>query len=204
MGLLYPSLMTRAETARLIRETEAAGGTWPRDPDNAPLPDPAERNRPPETAAERIEAGEPYALRLRMDEAARRTGALTWTELGQGAERQIAADPLAWGDVVLARKETPTSYHLSVVVDDALQGVTDIVRGDDLFAATSVHRVLQALLGLGAPRYRHHRLIRDEAGRKLSKSRRDTGLAELRAAGMTPADIRRLTGIDADLSRLAP
>ena len=98
--------------------------------------------------------------------------------------------------MILARKETPTSYHLAVVVDDAAQGVTDVVRGRDLFHATAVHRLLQVLLGLGAPRYHHHRLVLDEAGNKLSKSTQSTGLRELRARGVTPADIRRLTGLD--------
>jgi glutamyl-Q tRNA(Asp) synthetase len=97
--------------------------------------------------------------------------------------------------VILARKETPTSYHLSVVIDDALQGVTDVVRGVDLFWSTSVHRLLQELLGLPAPAYRHHRLIPDAAGQKLSKSTQATGLRELRAAGASPADIRRLVGL---------
>lgn len=96
---------------------------------------------------------------------------------------------------MLARKEVPTSYHLAVVVDDALQGVTHVVRGRDLFHATSVHRLLQALLGLPAPAYHHHRLVTDAAGRKLAKSSRDTALADLRAAGATPADIRRLVGL---------
>ena len=105
------------------------------------------------------------------------------------------AQPEAWGDVVLARKETPTSYHLSVVVDDALQGVTHIVRGQDLQAATSVHRVLQALLGLPAPVYHHHRLILGEDGRKLSKSTQATSLRELRRQGATPVDIRRMLGL---------
>jgi glutamyl-Q tRNA(Asp) synthetase len=98
--------------------------------------------------------------------------------------------------VILARKETPASYHLAVVVDDAAQGVTDVVRGRDLFHATAVHRLLQVLLGLGEPRYHHHRLILDETGNKLSKSTQSTGLRELRARGVTPADIRHLTGLD--------
>ena len=97
--------------------------------------------------------------------------------------------------MVLARKDIPTSYHVSVVVDDALQGITEVVRGQDLFAATSIHRLLQALLGLPEPAYRHHRLIRDDGGRKLSKSTRATALRSLRAAGATPADIRRLVGL---------
>ena len=110
-------------------------------------------------------------------------------------ERRHAADPAAWGDVIVGRKETPTSYHLAVVVDDALQGVTDVVRGRDLFWSTSVHRVLQALLDLPAPNYHHHRLILDADGKKLSKSTLATGLRELRAQGMTPADIRRLVNV---------
>jgi len=100
-----------------------------------------------------------------------------------------------WGDVVLARKETPTSYHLAVAVDDALQGVTHVVRGQDLFLATSVHRLLQALLGLAVPVYLHHRLLVDADGRKLSKSTQATGLRELRMQGATPADIRRMVGL---------
>ncbi|HQF31006.1 MAG TPA: glutamate--tRNA ligase family protein, partial [Hyphomicrobiales bacterium] len=140
----------------------------------------------------------PHALRLDMARATALAGPLFWLELGMGPDRtggEIAADPAAWGDVVLARKETPTSYHLSVVVDDALQGVTHVVRGHDLVQATSVHRLLQRLLGLPAPVYRHHRLILDDEGRKLSKSAGDTGLAELRAAGASAADIRRMVGL---------
>ncbi len=107
----------------------------------------------------------------------------------------MAARPEAWGDVILARKETPTSYHLSVVIDDALQGVTDVVRGQDLFWSTSVHRLLQSLLGIPQPAYRHHRLVLDDAGQKLSKSTKATALRELRGQGATPADIRRLVGL---------
>ena len=108
---------------------------------------------------------------------------------------QVAAKPERWGDVVLARKETPTSYHLSVVVDDALQGVTHVVRGCDLFWSTSVHRLLQDLLGLPQPIYRHHALIRDGSHEKLSKSRSATSLRALRSQGVTPADIRRTVGL---------
>ena len=134
---------------------------------------------------------------------ARAGGPLSWVERGEGPQgtqegstgQPVMADPQAWGDVVLARKETPTSYHLSVVVDDALQGITDVVRGRDLFCATSVHRLLQRLLGLPEPTYRHHRLILDDAGHKLSKSTRSTGLRELRATGAAPGDIRRLVGL---------
>jgi glutamyl-Q tRNA(Asp) synthetase len=126
------------------------------------------------------------------------TGDLGWTEHGEGPNGEtgrMAARPQAWGEVILARKETPTSYHLSVVIDDALQGVTEVVRGHDLFWSTGVHRLLQQLLGLPEPVYRHHRLVLDGAERKLSKSTQATGLRELRAQGATPADIRRLVGL---------
>ncbi len=124
---------------------------------------------------------------------------LAWEDTGAGPAGEtgsVAADPAAWGDMILARKETPTSYHLAVVVDDAAQGITEVVRGRDLFHSTSVHRLLQALLGCPAPRYHHHRLILDAGGAKLAKSTRSTGLRELRAQGATPADIRKAVGLD--------
>jgi glutamyl-Q tRNA(Asp) synthetase len=123
---------------------------------------------------------------------------LTWTETGSGPQGQsghVTAAPQMWGDVVLARKDMPTSYHLAVAVDDALEGVSDVVRGQDLFWSTSIHRLLQALLGLPEPAYHHHRLILDAEGRKLSKSTQATGLRELRAAGAAPADVRRMVGL---------
>jgi len=195
MGLTYPSFESRAEIARLVaaRDEQAP---WPRDPDGAPLYPGSAGALSAEERARRVAAGEPYALRLDVQAALARTGALDWREIGpDGAGTVIAADPAAWGDVVLARKETPTSYHLSVVIDDAAQGVTHVVRGSDLFAATSLHRLLQVLLGLPEPVYRHHRLILDTEGRKLAKSTRATGVRELRAAGATPADIRRMVGL---------
>jgi glutamyl-Q tRNA(Asp) synthetase len=142
--------------------------------------------------------GQSFALRLAMDAAVARAGVLTWTETGLGPQGQtgvVAAAPQMWGDVVLARKEVPTSYHLAVAVDDALQGVTEVVRGQDLFWSTSIHRLLQALLGLPEPIYHHHKLILDAGGRKLSKSTQATSLRELRAEGATPLDIRRLVGL---------
>jgi glutamyl-Q tRNA(Asp) synthetase len=196
-GLVYPSFESRAEIARLVAEREAKA-PWPRDPDGAPLyPGNAKRLGANERAARM--AHEPYALRLDMNAAVERTGALTVVEIGEDPTEEhetLMAQPQSWGDVVLGRKETPTSYHLSVVVDDALQGVTHVVRGQDLQSATSVHRVLQALLGLPVPHYHHHRLVLDAEGRKLSKSTRATGLRELRAGGATPADIRRMAGLE--------
>ena len=145
-----------------------------------------------------LESGAPYALRLDMAAACAHAGELQWSEFGQGPSGEtgiVAARPDAWGDVILARKETATSYHLAVVLDDAVQGVTEVVRGEDLFWSTSVHRLLQQLLGLPQPTYRHHRLILDDDGRKLSKSTQATGLRELRASGTTIAEIRRLVGL---------
>jgi glutamyl-Q tRNA(Asp) synthetase len=196
-GLVYPSFESRAEIAKLVAERETSGA-WPRDPDEVPLYPGAAKLLPPAERARLLESGAPYALRLDMAAAIARAGAVSWNETGEGPDREtgmIVAEAQAWGDVILARKETPTSYHLSVVVDDALQGVTDVVRGADLFHATSVHRLLQRLLGLREPGYRHHRLICDESGHKFSKSTRATALRELRAAGAVPADIRGLVGL---------
>jgi len=195
MGLVYPSFESRGEIARLVaaRETHAP---WPRDPDGAPLYPGDARALAPSERRRRMEAGDPYALRLDMAAAIARTGALSWGETGAESEAgSVAAAPQMWGDVVLARKETPTSYHLAVVVDDARQRVTHVVRGQDLFWSTSVHRVLQALLDLPAPSYHHHRLILDAEGKKLSKSTRATALRALRESGATAADIRRMVGL---------
>jgi glutamyl-Q tRNA(Asp) synthetase len=183
LGLIYPSFESRAEIART-----AIGS----DPDGAPLYAGAGRSLSTDERTRRIAAGEPYAWRLDMAAAIARTGPLQWTE----ADEAVRADPAQWGDIVLARKDTPTSYHLSVVLDDAAQGVTDVVRGQDIYHVTSVHRLLQALLGWPSPRYRHHRLLLDAEGNKLSKSTQATGLRELRAQGKNPADIRRLAGLD--------
>lgn len=192
-GLVYPSFMTRAEIT-----AAAADPASPRDPDGAPLYPGSDRDLDPDEAARRVAAGEPYALRLKVAAAMALAGPLSWQEEGAGPGGEtgtIPADPAIWGDFVIARKETPTSYHLSVVVDDALQGVTHVVRGRDLFSATAAHVLLQRLLGLPTPVYHHHRLITDANGRKLAKSDRDTSLRSLREAGATPADIRRMVGL---------
>jgi glutamyl-Q tRNA(Asp) synthetase len=196
-GLVYPSFESRAEIARLVALQEAAA-PWRRDPDGTALYPGAAKLLSADERARLLKSGTPYALRLDAAAAGARAGHLSWIEHGAGPEGEtgtVAARPEAWGDVVLARRETPTSYHLSVVIDDAWQDVTEVVRGEDLFWSTSVHRLLQQLLGLPQPAYRHHRLVRDGEGRKLSKSTMATGLRELRAAGATPADIRRLVGL---------
>jgi len=195
-GLVYPSFESRAEIARHI--AQHTGAPWPHDPDGSPLYPGMSKQLSADERARRIASGAPYALRLDMDVAIKRTGALTWVETGADPKQDhetLMAEPQTWGDVVLARKDTPTSYHLSVVVDDALQGVTHVVRGQDLYQATGVHRVLQALLELPPPLYHHHRLILDAEGQKLSKSTQATALRELRQQGATPADIRRLVGL---------
>ena len=191
-GLLYPCFATRSEI-----EAAAMGGS---DPDGAPLYPGLWKGRVAGDVAEARAAGLPYALRLDMSAAlhvAREKlsgDPLAFTETGDDSARIVEAHPERWGDAVLVRKDVPTSYHLAVVVDDDWQGVTHVTRGLDLPAATDLHRLLQALLGLRAPVYHHHRLIADEDGRKLSKSARDTSLRSLREAGATPADVRRLIG----------
>lgn len=193
MELIYPAFESRTEIARWVGEREAASGeAWPRDPDGGLRYPELSKSLPAAERRRLIEAGAPYALRLDMTAALARTGQLAWDESGE----TVAADPASWGDIILARKDTPNSYHLAVVVDDAAQGVTDVVRGRDLFHSTAAHRVLQALLGLPQPRYHHHRLILDAQGRKLSKSTAATGLRELRAQGATPATIRAMVGLD--------
>jgi glutamyl-Q tRNA(Asp) synthetase len=196
-ALVYPSFETRGEIAHLVAERERHG-PWPRDPDGAPLYPGSVRSLAPAERRLRVAAGRSYALRLDMAAARARAGTLAWTETGSGPDGEhgeIVAEPAAWGDLVLARKDMPTSYHLSVVVDDALQGVTDVVRGHDLFWSTSIHRLLQELLALPAPVHHHHRLFLDSEGKKLSKSTGATALRSLRADGLRPADMRRMVGL---------
>lgn len=196
-GLIYPAFMSRGEIRAFIAETEMRGRMWPRDPDGVPLYPAFDKALSRRERERRMAGGAPFAWRLDMDAARSRFSGLSWTEFADeelsGADL-IDARPEQWGDVILARKDIPTSYHLSVVVDDALQGVTHVVRGRDLYAATGAQRLLQELLGLPAPRYFHHRLILGPDGRKLSKSRADSGIAALREAGANAADVRKMIG----------
>jgi glutamyl-Q tRNA(Asp) synthetase len=199
-GLVYPCFCSRAKIGRTVAALEKASGKkWPRDPDGAVIYPGTCRELEPGKAARRIAAGEPHAWRLRVAQASVTAGSLSWREHDapepSSPWRAVKIDPLAWGDLVLARRDAPSSYHLAVVADDAAQGVTQVVRGEDLRAATSVHRLLQGLLGLAAPSYHHHRLVLDKDGRKLSKSIASTSLRELRASGKTPLDIRTLVGL---------
>jgi len=198
MGLLYPCVCSRQAVKDAVRNRESASDTaWPRDPDGAPLYPGTCRARSDAAFRRRVAAGEPHVIRLAMAEALALIGgeALTYRSFEEdGSERLVVADPRRWGDVVLARKDVPTSYHLSVVVDDALQGVSHVVRGRDLEAATDIHVLLQRLLALPTPRYHFHRLLRDEDGLKLAKSRASQSLAELRDAGLTAAALRSQLG----------
>ncbi|MGH7093950.1 MAG: tRNA glutamyl-Q(34) synthetase GluQRS [Stellaceae bacterium] len=188
-GLLYPCFCTRRD---IQAEIARAGGA-PQGGLGAPYPGTCRRLGAGERAA-RLAVATDYALRLDVAAAAARTGPLEWIEDGPDGSRQIAADPAAHGDVVLARKEFPASYHLAVTVDDALQSVTLVTRGEDLFAATAIHRLLQAVLGLPMPRYRHHPLLTDAEGRRLAKRDRAQTIRALRVAGSSPGEILTLAG----------
>ncbi|MBO0765149.1 MAG: tRNA glutamyl-Q(34) synthetase GluQRS [Hyphomicrobiaceae bacterium] len=195
MGLLYPCFATRSEI-------EAAACAGDRDPDGAPLYPGLWKGRPQRHIDDALAAGRPCAWRIDMA-AALRTAAvilrmrpLTFVELDAGGVPQIVeARPERWGDAVIVRKDVATSYHLSVVVDDAWQGVTHVTRGRDLYAATDLHRLLQVLFDLPEPVYQHHRLIVDSDGRKLSKSAHDTSLRSLRKAGVGADEVRRRLGV---------
>lgn len=188
--LVYPCFCTR----KAIAEEVARSPSAPHGPDGPIYPGTCRRLSEAERA-DRL-AREPHAWRLDVAHAAARSGSMTWWDERAG---EVAATPALFGDVVLARKDAPTSYHLAVTVDDALQGVTDVVRGEDLFAATHVHRLLQALLGLPTPRYHHHRLITDASGRRLAKREGAPALTELRAQGVDPATLRAT--LSSDLSQ---
>lgn len=183
-GLVYPCFCTRAA----IRAEIAGAGRAPHGPDGPLYPGTC-RGLGAVARRRRLAAGEPFALRLDVARAAAQAGPLTWQDAVAG---MVSADPLALGDVVLARKDAPTSYHLAVTVDDALQGVTLVARGVDLFAATHVQRLLQALLGLPTPRYHHHPLRTDAAGRRYAKRDQALTLRALREAGRTPAEVRAM------------
>ena len=196
-GLVYPCFCSRQEIKAAVAAREAENGkSWPVDPDGAPLYPGLCKGLDKAEAEHRVAAGEPHVLRLDMARALAQAGDGLGYELFDEAGRRcfVPAQPARWGDVVLARKDVPTSYHLAVVTDDALQGVSHVVRGRDLEAATDVHVVLQRLLDLPTPLYHFHALLIDADGRKLAKSRASESLAELRAQGVTAAAIRQRLG----------
>jgi len=196
-GLVYPCFCSRQQVRMAVTAAEERSRRpWPVDPDGAPLYPRTCRAIEPEEVQSRLSAGEPHVLRLDMARAISAAGdGVGYQVIDEaGGALWVEAKPARWGDVVLARRDIPTSYHLSVVVDDALQGVTHVVRGRDLEAATDIHALLQRLLGLPTPLYHFHELLIDEAGRKLAKSRQSESLADHKAAGETAAGIRRKLG----------
>lgn len=195
LGLLYPCFATRAEII-------AAADPAKCDPDGAPLYPGLHKQMSANEVATRKAAGEPFALRIDMEKACeamrcvKGNSDLAYTALDEtGRETEVQARPERWGDAVILRKDVPASYHLAVVVDDAFQGITHVVRGEDLRAATDLHRLLQVLLDLPAPTYHHHGLILDRDDRKLSKSRGAESIQTLRESGATPSDVRELIGL---------
>ena len=203
MGLVYPCFATRKEIYDAIETSGIGHSRWPTDPDGAPIYPGLYKDLPPSELNRLMWEGRTYAWRIDMEKAlaeaeAKAGGPITFLEENGGPRGQkglLPINPMRFGDVIIARKDVPTSYHLAVTLDDAIQNVTVVTRGQDLFPSTYIHRMLQVLLDLPEPRYRHHSLIRDENGRRLSKSAKDMGLRELRKAGHTPTDIRRLVGL---------
>ncbi|BCX18957.1 MAG: tRNA glutamyl-Q(34) synthetase GluQRS [Geminicoccaceae bacterium] len=185
LGVLYPCFCTRKQ----VREEIADAAAAPHGPSGERLYPGTCRALDPAERARRIGRGEAFAWRLDVARALERTGPLAWYDVRAG---WVEADPAALGDVVLARKDVPASYHLAVVVDDAAQGVTLVTRGEDLFHATHVHRLLQALLGLPVPRWYHHNLVGDRDGRRMAKRTGALTLRHLRARGLGPAEIWRM------------
>ncbi|HEX7874099.1 MAG TPA: tRNA glutamyl-Q(34) synthetase GluQRS [Sphingobium sp.] len=180
-GLAYPCFCTRADIAREI----AASASAPHGPDGPAYPGTCAHLSPQERAA-RIAAGEAHAWRLHMAEAVARAGLLYWHDMDRG---RIVADPMPFGDIVLARKDAPGSYHLCATIDDAAMEISHVLRGVDLCEATHVHRLLQALLDLPTPLYRFHPLLLDADGRRLAKRSAGLSLAEVRAGGADPAEL---------------
>jgi len=185
-GLIYPCFCTRKE----IRREIAAIGNAPHGPAGPRYPGTCRRLTAAERT-ERVDRGDPYALRLDTAKAAAGAGALTWHDREAGT---IAADPLRLGDVVIARKDTPTSYHLAVTVDDAIQGITLVTRGRDLFESTHVHRLLQALLDLPTPDYAHHPLVTSPDGKRLAKRDRTVTIKSLRESDMKAETVWDMIG----------
>lgn len=191
-GLVYPCFCSRGDIARVVSDAH----DWPRDPDGAPLYPGTCKHLSDDDVAHRLNSGQRAALRINMEEALSVAGMrLGWCEFGEGeTPRDVTAEPSLWGDAMIGRRDIPASYHIAVVLDDALQGITDVVRGKDLFKSTSLHRLLQALLDLDAPNYHHHELLRDPSGEKLSKSARAKSIRSLRDEGISAQDIRRQLG----------
>jgi glutamyl-Q tRNA(Asp) synthetase len=188
IGVTYPCFCTRRE----IEDEIARAGHAPHGPDGVLYPGTC-RHLSEDERAMRIAAGDAFAVRLDVARACALAGPLSWHDEAAGT---VGATPEILGNVVLARKDVPTSYHLSVTVDDALQGVTLVTRGRDLFHATHLHRLLQALLGLPVPDYHHHGLLTNDRGERLAKRDKAVSLRSLRESGRTPAEVRAMAGFE--------
>ena len=195
LNLVYPSTLSRSEIKKIISAKKEQGLDWPCDPDGTPIYPGKERELSLEQQSKSISSGNTYALRLNTKKAKNLVEQpLAWAELISDEVKQIPANPMAWGDVIIARKDFPVSYHLCCTVDDAIQGITHVVRGKDLYDATSIHCMLHELFGHKKPIYHHHELILDITGQKLSKSKQHKSLKELRADGLTGEQIREQLG----------
>ena len=192
MGLLYPCFCTRAEIKAEIQAAAGAPHLVQSGPDGPLYPGTC-RDLSGEEQKRRTDGGTPFALRLDMKRAREASGKLNWMDRVKG---QVTAEPQIFGDVVLARKDTPTSYHLSVTMDDHLQGVSLVTRGEDLFPATHIHRQLQALLELDVPTYHHHGLLKAPDGRRLAKRDKAETIRALRESGHSPSEVRAMAGFD--------
>lgn len=196
-GLVYPCWATRRDIQGALHTLYGDKNNWPRDPDGAPVYPGLYRETPDSERKRLMFEGDSYAWRLDMQKAltvaAKKTGTpLSYIEILDTKPTRLPLTPEVYGDVVLARKDVPTSYHLAVTVDDAAQGVTQVTRGQDLAPATAIHRLLQVLLELPEPSYHHHALVRDTGGRRLSKQAGDSGFRELRQQGMSREEVLSL------------
>ena len=192
---VYPSTLSRSEIKKIISAKKDQDIDWPCDPDGTPLYPGAERELSRSQCEEIFESGNNYALRLNTQKLNNHIGKkLSWTEITDDQITKVTAKPLAWGDVIIARKDFPMSYHLCCTVDDAIQGITHVVRGKDLYDATSIHCMLNAFFGHEQPVYHHHELILDVTGQKLSKSKQHKSLKELRSEGLKGEQIREQLG----------
>ncbi|MDC0148375.1 tRNA glutamyl-Q(34) synthetase GluQRS [Alphaproteobacteria bacterium] len=194
LGVLYPCWATRRDISKAIEAAPGGVKSWPRDPDGALVYPGLYRDIPEPQRRDLMWQGGAYAWRLDMHKAcelaeAKNAGPIFYTEMASGQAVETQIDARAYGDVIVARRDVPTSYHLSVIVDDAAQAITQVTRGQDLQPATAIHRVLQVLLDFPTPSYFHHRLIRDVSGRRLSKQAGDLGFRDLRQQGMSPKQV---------------
>lgn len=191
--IAYPSLLSRTEIRKTVAALRQSGEPWPDDPDGAPVYPGKERTLSNAQKTKILASSQSFNIRLDVSKALLRSGArLSWLETGTGKQQAIAANPARWGDVVLARKDVPASYHLCCVMDDARQGITHVTRGKDLYEATAVHVLLQSILGLPSPVYHHHALISGTDGRKLSKSEKSKSIRQLRLDGATSGHLRAM------------